>query len=121
MNLNVLDVTKNKLERFPSHFSNLVSLSDLHASENCIEALPEDFGKGRQMSKGLVVYTILYTQTHTPTQTHTRRTHRVSSRALVARCKHAWLTFVVFLSLVVDVTSLSEIVYVLRSHKLKLP
>ena len=44
-NLKILDVTKNKLERFPNHFANLVNLVDLHASENCIEALPENFGK----------------------------------------------------------------------------
>ena len=42
--LYVLDVTKNKLERFPNHFANLVNLVDLHASENCIECLPDNFG-----------------------------------------------------------------------------
>ena len=49
VNLTVLDVTKNKLERFPPRFSQLSSLCDLHASENCIEALPEDFGKSTPM------------------------------------------------------------------------
>lgn len=38
-------MTKNKLERFPNHFANLTALADLHASENCIEVLPENFGK----------------------------------------------------------------------------
>ena len=41
----VLDITKNKVMFFPPNFSKLTSLSDLHASENCIEELPEDFGQ----------------------------------------------------------------------------
>ena len=39
-----MDVTKNKLEHLPEHLSRLTLLSDLHASENCIEALPDDIG-----------------------------------------------------------------------------
>ena len=45
----VLDITKNKVEQFPSGFSRLTALSDLHASENCIEELPEDFGEVESM------------------------------------------------------------------------
>lgn len=41
----VLDITKNKVEQFPPGLSRLAALSDLHASENCIEELPEDFGE----------------------------------------------------------------------------
>ena len=44
-NLTVLDVTKNKLELLPANFGQLTSLCDLHASENCIEALPDSFGE----------------------------------------------------------------------------
>ena len=45
LNLAVLDVTKNKLERLPEQTSRLKCLSDLHASENCIEVLPNDIGQ----------------------------------------------------------------------------
>lgn len=45
LNLAVLDVTKNKLERLPEQISRLKCLSDLHASENCIEVLPNDIGQ----------------------------------------------------------------------------
>lgn len=44
LSLAVLDVTKNKLEHLPERLSRLSLLSDLHASENCIEALPDDIG-----------------------------------------------------------------------------
>lgn len=43
-NLTILDVTKNKLERLPADMAKLTSLSDFHASENCIEYLPKNIG-----------------------------------------------------------------------------
>ena len=57
-NLTILDVTKNKLERFPR---NLISLSDFHASENCIEVLPDDFG---MLIIYMYMYMYMYLQVH---------------------------------------------------------
>lgn len=42
--LEILDVTENKLGALPDNLSSLKALTDLHASKNALEKLPDDIG-----------------------------------------------------------------------------